>query len=50
VLSILATRGTEFIPKSPVNATITTRGLMGREIEWTTDEHDGHLATCGNNI
>ncbi|KAJ4357267.1 uncharacterized protein N0V89_001842 [Didymosphaeria variabile] len=50
VLSILATRGTEFIPKNPVNATITSRGLVGREIQWTTDEHDRHLATCGNNI
>ncbi|KAK7189369.1 hypothetical protein DPSP01_005941 [Paraphaeosphaeria sporulosa] len=50
VLSILATRGTEFIPKSPINATMTARGLMGRDIEWTIDEEDRHLGTCGNNV
>ncbi|KAJ4286697.1 hypothetical protein N0V90_012949 [Kalmusia sp. IMI 367209] len=51
VLSILATKGTEIIPKNPTNATfVEGRGLVGREIQWTRDEHDRHLATCGNNI
>ncbi|KAF2741234.1 aminopeptidase-like protein Y [Polyplosphaeria fusca] len=50
VLSILATKGQDLIPKSPVNATmITSRGLIGREIEWTKDENERHLATCGDN-
>ncbi|KAF2799229.1 aminopeptidase-like protein Y [Melanomma pulvis-pyrius CBS 109.77] len=50
VLSILATRGEEIIPKSPVNATmITSRGLIGREIEWTKSDEERHVV-CGNNI
>ncbi|KAF2265432.1 aminopeptidase-like protein Y [Lojkania enalia] len=51
VLSILATKGQEIIPKSPVNAAMfTSRGLVGRDIEWTKDENERHLATCGNEI
>lgn len=47
VLSILAVRGDKIIPKSPVNATM---GIVRREIEWTKDENERHLATCGNEI
>ncbi|KAF2007495.1 aminopeptidase-like protein Y [Amniculicola lignicola CBS 123094] len=51
VLSILAIKGTDLIPKSTVNATMfTSRGLVGREIQWTRDENERHLATCGNEI
>ncbi|KAF2704065.1 aminopeptidase-like protein Y [Pleomassaria siparia CBS 279.74] len=50
VLSILATRGEQIIPKSTVNATmITSRGLIGREIEWTAPGIDEHHVVCGNN-
>ncbi|KAH7126641.1 aminopeptidase-like protein Y [Dendryphion nanum] len=52
VLSILATKGEQLIPKSPVNSTlITGRGLAVRdEIEWTKGDDERHLATCGNDI
>jgi hypothetical protein len=52
VLSILATRGEQIIPKSPVNASmITERGISGMEIPWTVpDEGEGHLLTCGQEI
>jgi Zn-dependent M28 family amino/carboxypeptidase len=52
VLSILATRGQEFIPKSPVNASmITERGITGFETRWTVpEEGEGHLATCGHEV
>ncbi|KAF2273653.1 aminopeptidase-like protein Y [Westerdykella ornata] len=52
VLSILATRGQEIIPKSPVNASmISSRGLIPRQdIKWTVEEGERHLATCGNDI
>jgi hypothetical protein len=51
VLSILATKGTEIIPQSPVNATmITSRGLIGREIEWTKGGTEERHVVCGNNI
>ncbi|KAL6161598.1 hypothetical protein ACJQWK_08153 [Exserohilum turcicum] len=52
VLSILATRGEEFIPKSPVNASmITARGIIGVEPRWTLpEEGDMHLATCGHDV
>jgi hypothetical protein len=46
VLSILATKGTELIPKSPANATMIER----RDIEWTLEEEDRHLGTCGHNV
>ncbi|KAJ4366054.1 hypothetical protein N0V95_000281 [Ascochyta clinopodiicola] len=52
VLSILATKGHEIIPKSPVNASmISTRGLTGIELPWTVPE-DGerHLLTCGQEV
>jgi len=50
-LAILAVRGTELIPKSPINTTmITSRGLVGNEVQWTTDENDRHHASCGDNI
>ncbi|KAF2467161.1 aminopeptidase-like protein Y [Lindgomyces ingoldianus] len=51
VLSVLATKGEQIIPKSPVNSTtITSRGLTRTEIEWTTMEDDKHLATCGHDV
>jgi Zn-dependent M28 family amino/carboxypeptidase len=52
VLSILATRGQDFIPKSPVNASmITERGIMGFETRWTIPgEGEAHLATCGHDV
>jgi hypothetical protein len=48
VLSVLATRGHEIIPKSPANATM----IASRDaIEWTFPaEGERHLATCGNDI
>ena len=46
VLSILATQGTELIPKSPANATMIER----RDIEWTLEKEDRHLGTCGHNV
>lgn len=46
VLSILATKGTELIPKSPANGTMVER----RDIEWTLDDQDRHLGTCGHNV
>jgi Zn-dependent M28 family amino/carboxypeptidase len=51
VLSVLAIEGTELIPKSPVNATVSKRELMGREeIQWSIMEDDLHLATCGHDV
>ncbi|EFQ86778.1 hypothetical protein CFE70_007841 [Pyrenophora teres f. teres 0-1] len=52
VLSILATRGEEIIPKSPVNASmITNKGIMGVEPVWTVPgEGEMHLATCGHDV
>lgn len=52
VLSVLATKGHEFIPKSPVNASmITPRGLTGIELAWTVPEADErHLLTCGQEV
>ncbi|KAL5118090.1 hypothetical protein ACEQ8H_003925 [Pleosporales sp. CAS-2024a] len=52
VLSILSTRGDEFIPKSPVNASmITSRGLSGMEVGWTAPEPgERHTGTCGFEI
>ncbi|ORY19687.1 aminopeptidase-like protein Y [Clohesyomyces aquaticus] len=51
VLSILATKGQDIIPKSPVNGTmISSRGLVGSEIEWTTMDGDQHLGTCGHDV
>ncbi|KAF2184755.1 aminopeptidase-like protein Y [Zopfia rhizophila CBS 207.26] len=51
VLSVLATKGEQLIPKSPSNATtITSRGLTRTEIEWSTLPGDKHLATCGHDI
>ncbi|KAI8942388.1 hypothetical protein NX059_000462 [Plenodomus lindquistii] len=52
VLSILATRGEELIPKSPVNASmITARGLIGVEPQWTVPaEGEAHLSTCGHEV
>ncbi|CBX93668.1 hypothetical protein IAQ61_003559 [Plenodomus lingam] len=52
VLSILATKGTELIPQSPVNASmITSRGLVGIEPQWTVPvEGDDHSSTCGHEI
>ena len=50
VLSILATKGTEIIPKSPVNSTmITSRGLIGKEIEFFIPEGERHL-DCGGEV
>jgi hypothetical protein len=52
VLSILSTRGQDFIPKSPVNASmITARGLTGIDIQWTApSEGEKHVGTCGHNV
>jgi hypothetical protein len=52
VLSILATRGEQIIPKSTVNASmITGRGIVGVEPRWTLpDEGEGHLSTCGHEV
>ena len=50
VLSILATKGTEIIPKSPVNTTmITSRGLIGKEIQFFIPEGESHL-DCGGEV
>ncbi|PVI06572.1 leupeptin-inactivating enzyme 1 precursor [Periconia macrospinosa] len=46
VLSVLATTGHELIPKSPQNATLSARGLMGRDIEYTLVEGERHVG-CG---
>ncbi|KAF2021610.1 leupeptin-inactivating enzyme 1 precursor [Aaosphaeria arxii CBS 175.79] len=47
VLSILATKGHQIIPKSPVNATVSSRGLIGRNaVTWTLGEDERHLGTC----
>jgi Zn-dependent M28 family amino/carboxypeptidase len=52
VLSILATEGHKFIPKSPVNASmITPRGLTGFELPWTVPApEERHLLTCGQEV
>jgi len=52
VLSVLATRGEQIIPKSPVNATmITSRGLGELDIEWTVPaEGEKHTGTCGHDV
>ncbi|KAF1846810.1 aminopeptidase-like protein Y [Cucurbitaria berberidis CBS 394.84] len=52
VLSILATKGEQLIPKSSVNASmISSRGLMGIEPRWTVpDEGERHLSTCGHEV
>jgi hypothetical protein len=52
VLSVLSTRGGEFIPKSPVNASmITPRGLATLDIQWTApEEGERHTGTCGFEI
>jgi len=52
VLSILATRGEQIIPKSPVNASmITERGIIGVEPRWTLPaEGEMHLSTCGHEV
>ncbi|KAF2631152.1 aminopeptidase-like protein Y [Macroventuria anomochaeta] len=52
VLSILATKGHEIIPKSPVNATmLTTRSLGGIELPWTVPtDGERHLLTCGQEV
>jgi hypothetical protein len=52
VLSVLATRGEEIIPKSPVNASmVTERGIIGVEPRWTLPgEGEGHLLTCGQEV
>jgi hypothetical protein len=52
VVSILATKGHEIIPKSPVNASmITARGLTGLELPWTVPEpNERHLLTCGQEV
>ncbi|KAF2643379.1 aminopeptidase-like protein Y [Massarina eburnea CBS 473.64] len=50
VLSILATKGHEIIPKSPVNSTMfAERGLVGREFQLKTDEGERHLG-CGGEV
>ncbi|KAH6614159.1 leupeptin-inactivating enzyme 1 precursor [Boeremia exigua] len=52
VLSILATKGTEIIPKSPANATmLTSRSLGGFELPWTVPaDGERHLLTCGEEV
>ncbi|KAF1958679.1 aminopeptidase-like protein Y [Byssothecium circinans] len=45
VLSVLATRGQEIIPKSPVNSTM----VVGREIQWTIPEGERHR-DCGGEV
>lgn len=52
VLSILATNGQDFIPPSPVNASmITSRGLTGVEVQWTVPETgERHTGTCGHEV
>ncbi|KAH8728651.1 aminopeptidase-like protein Y [Phaeosphaeriaceae sp. PMI808] len=52
VLSILATKGEEIIPKSPVSSSmITPRGLTGVEVQWTSpDLGEKHVGTCGHEI
>ena len=52
VLSILATKGHEIIPKSPANATmLTTRSLGGVELPWTVPgDGERHLLTCGQEV
>jgi hypothetical protein len=52
VLSILATKGHEIIPKSPSNATmLTTRSLGGMELPWTVPaDGERHLLTCGQEV
>jgi len=52
VLSILATKGHEIIPKSPVNATmLSTRSLGGMELPWTVPaDGERHLLTCGQEV
>ncbi|EDU46237.1 leupeptin-inactivating enzyme 1 precursor [Pyrenophora tritici-repentis] len=52
VLSILAMRGEEIIPKSPVNTSMVTKsGIMGVETVWTVpEEGEMHLATCGHDV
>ncbi|CAI6335839.1 unnamed protein product [Periconia digitata] len=49
VLSILATKGHEIIPKTPQNATVSARGLMGREIEYTLVDGERHVG-CGGEV
>jgi Zn-dependent M28 family amino/carboxypeptidase len=52
VLSVLATRGQDFIPPSPVNASmISSRGLTGMEVQWTVPElGERHTGTCGHEV
>lgn len=52
VLSVLATKGHEFIPKSYVNASmVSARGLTGIELPWTVpEEGERHLLTCGQEV
>lgn len=51
VLSILATKGEQLIPKSSANLTITERGIIGVEPLWTVPaEGEQHLATCGHDV
>lgn len=46
VVSILAMSGTDLIPKSPANGTMVER----RDVEWTIEDEDRHLGTCGHNV
>jgi Zn-dependent M28 family amino/carboxypeptidase len=52
VLSILATKGHEIIPKSPANATmLMSRSLGGIELPWTVPaDGERHLLTCGQEV
>jgi hypothetical protein len=44
-------RGEQIIPKSPLNATVTSGGLMGRnDVQWTAPADGERHVVCGNDI